>query len=355
MKTRSYVMLDGLRGVAALCIVVLHCYRFFGDLTGTSAALAVDLFFMLSGFVLSHAYDERFGGGMGWLTFMKARFARLYPMYLLGTLLGILVAALAMHYHRGSMDMQPALFRTALPFAIVMLPAPGGLLFPFNEPMWSVFYELLINLVWAILWKPLRSNHVLVGVILLSAAALGFSVASHGDLLHLGTNWAWFVPGLFRVSFPFFTGVLLHRIRDSWMIPSFPPILLLAALPALVFLPLKPGVQLLVDFFILPLFVLAGSQLKPGGRMAVAAHQLGAASYGIYTLHLCLYLLVYAAALRLLGIDLWRYGVWVGIVFMLLLVPLCVLLSRYYEAPARKWIARAWHAAIVPEGVTQAP
>jgi peptidoglycan/LPS O-acetylase OafA/YrhL len=111
------VTLDGLRGVAAVCIVVLHCYRYFGDMMWSSAALAVDLFFVLSGFVLSSAYDGRFAGGMSWRGFIKARCVRLYPLYLLGFLLGTSAEILSIHYHRGAIELSPAQFwTTAKPF-----------------------------------------------------------------------------------------------------------------------------------------------------------------------------------------------------------------------------------------------
>lgn len=84
VRSRSYVTLDGLRGLAALSVVVLHSYRFIGDMAWSSAALAVDLFFALSGFVLAHAYSQRLAEDLSVGEFMKARFIRLYPLYLVG-------------------------------------------------------------------------------------------------------------------------------------------------------------------------------------------------------------------------------------------------------------------------------
>ena len=75
-----FVLLDGIRGLAAVAIAHRHAEVFFGR-PEASSYLAVDLFFALSGFVLAHAYGERLANGqMNPLNFMKARFLRLYPL-----------------------------------------------------------------------------------------------------------------------------------------------------------------------------------------------------------------------------------------------------------------------------------
>jgi peptidoglycan/LPS O-acetylase OafA/YrhL len=355
VRTRAYVTLDGLRGVAALCIVVLHCHRFFGDLTWSSAALAVDLFFVLSGFVLSYAYDERFAGGMTPWQFTKSRIARLYPLYILGTLIGVVTAVLAIHFHRGSIETTSAQFWTSLPFSLLMLPAPGDLLFPLNGPMWSVFYELLVNLVWAIFWKPLRSNRLLILVICAFAVALAATVSSGYTIAYVGADWPTFAGGAFRVGYSFFLGVLLYRLHDRLGVPNIPPLVLLLGLPCVLFLPLTAGMQLIAVLFVLPCFVLFGSKVHPEALLRLTVHQLGAASYAVYTVHYRLYLLVYAAGLQLLQIDVQQFAPWTGIAFTIALVLGCLVVNRYYDEPARRRLAAIWRARIVPEGVTQAP
>jgi len=84
--------LDGLRGVAALSVVAAHVYFLFGY-AFPSIDLAVDFFFALSGFVLAHAYGERLRGGMGAGRFMLLRLIRLYPLYILGTTIGLMCLA----------------------------------------------------------------------------------------------------------------------------------------------------------------------------------------------------------------------------------------------------------------------
>lgn len=340
--TRSFVTLDGLRGVAALCIVVLHCNRFFGDFTWSSAALAVDLFFVLSGFVLAFAYGERVCEKMSRWQFVKARIIRLYPLYLVGTLLGLVEAYLVIRYQQGAIPWNWAKFLAALPFAMVMLPAPGqSTLFPFNGVMWSIFFELVINVVWAVFWQPLRSSKVLIGIVVLSGFGLATCVLATGSMWQ-GAGWNTFVGGFFRVSYSFFLGVLLYRIHQRGMsLPKIPPLALLAALPAVLFIPMPVPARLAVALFVLPWFVILGAQVEPRKALAAVCAKLGAASYAIYAVHKRIYLLAYAGILQLLNIDVQVYASeYVGTVFMAVLIAGCLFLDRFYDKPAREWLSR---------------
>lgn len=87
-----YELLDGLRGVAALLVVWYHLFEAFAtspvDQRFNHGYLAVDFFFLLSGFVIGYAYDERWGRGLRMRDFIKRRLIRLHPMVVLGALLG---------------------------------------------------------------------------------------------------------------------------------------------------------------------------------------------------------------------------------------------------------------------------
>jgi peptidoglycan/LPS O-acetylase OafA/YrhL len=356
---RSYATLDGLRGVAALSIVVLHCRRFFMIEDNVSIALAVDLFFILSGFVLAFAYDTRFEKGMTPWEFVKARLIRLYPLYLFGILLGIGETVLAIRFTPDRFDGGWHQFLISLPFGLAMLPDPTQVdLFPFNAPMWSIFFELLVNVVWAWLWKPLRSNRLLAGMIMLSAFGVAASAYSW-NTLWLHVTWAAFLPGLARVFYSFFLGTLLFRFHRSMRLPRVPPILLIIGLPALISPVLPPAVQVEIVLFVLPWFVLLGSRVEPSGLLRKASLNLGMASYAIYSLHRRVYMLIYAAGLGLTGIDLQRFAPWIGLLFLGLLIPACVLLTRQVDGPIRRWLSRSLgpqaRLGSAAEGATQAP
>jgi peptidoglycan/LPS O-acetylase OafA/YrhL len=356
---RSYATLDGLRGVAAICIVILHCRRFFMVPDNVSMALAVDLFFVLSGFVLAFAYDSRFEQGMTAWEFIKARLIRLYPLYVIGTVLGIVEVALVIRFAPERFDGGWHQLLVSLPFGLAMLPDPTQVdLFPFNAPMWSIFFELLVNVVWALLWKPLRSTWLLVGIIALSSIAVVASGYSWGGLwLHV--TWATFLPGLARAFYSFFLGTLLFRVHRSVRLPRVPAIVLLVALPALVAPVLPPAVQVGIVLFVLPWFVLLGSRVEPSGLLRRFSQDLGVASYAIYSLHRRIYMLIYASVLGLAAIDLQRFAPWIGVLFLGLLVPVCLLLTRRVDEPIRRrlsrWLGRQAQLGCVAEGPTQAP
>lgn len=354
MRSRSYVTLDGLRGIAALSVVVLHANRLIGDMTWSSAALAVDLFFALSGFVLAHAYGSRLAENLSVAEFMKARLIRLYPLYLLGIGLGIVEALLVIRYHQGAIPWDWWKFWTALPLNLFMIPTPGAL-YPFNGVMWSIFLELVVNLIWALSFPLLRTNRALIATVVVAGVGLIASVLIHGKLNSLGTSWHTMPGGIFRVCFPFFLGVLIYRFRDY--APKVPPIVLLVALPVILFQPLPVLAQLFAALFVLPALVWLGSAVEPRGWLKIVSHKLGAASYAVYAVHKRLYLLTYAAALKL-GIDLQPFAPWVGGAFLAALITFCVFLDQAYDRPARKWLAAALTRRpkdVEREGVTQAP
>jgi peptidoglycan/LPS O-acetylase OafA/YrhL len=83
----QFATLDGLRGVAAIAVTSLH-FRFeLGKFLLPHSYLAVDFFFVLSGFVLAYAYEDRLSEGMKPIQFLRLRVIRLYPLYLIGTLI----------------------------------------------------------------------------------------------------------------------------------------------------------------------------------------------------------------------------------------------------------------------------
>src|SRR5688572_27186028 len=90
---QHFQILDGLRGIAALAVVIFHFMEWiFPDISNNFIGhgfLAVDFFFCLSGFVIGYAYDDRIRK-MGTGAFFKARLIRLHPLVILGSVLGLL-------------------------------------------------------------------------------------------------------------------------------------------------------------------------------------------------------------------------------------------------------------------------
>lgn len=338
MPVKNYRTLHGIRGVAALCIVVLHSPRLFGPTPGF-LGLAVDLFFVLSGFVLAHAYEARFRQGMTPLTFLRQRWVRLYPLYAVGLFLGVTHQAMCILYD------SPTAFWTwrelliALPFSAFMLPAPLSHAFPFNGPMWSIFFELLANLAWAVFWRPLQSVRVLTGTVLVCGGLYSWALL-HWETPALGLTWANFPGGLARVGYSFAAGLLIYRLRDKLRTPRIPSLVLMGVLPVMAFF--RPGLigQLLSVLLLFPLVVLLGSRNEPRSGTRRAYGTLGKASYCVYVLHRPLAALLYAVVLQFSGQQLESFAPWGGFVFMAMLVAGGLVLTDRFETPTRRWLTR---------------
>lgn len=336
----QYGTLDGIRGMAALSIVVLHCHRFFAGFDLPIGGLAVDLFFVLSGFVLSHAYAAKFASGLSPARFITIRVIRLYPLYLAGTALGILQAVLAAHYQQGAEPWTWGEIAKALPWGLTMIPNPlSRTMYPFDGVMWSIGFELAVNLVWALSWRWLRSTKVLIAVILSAGVAMAaISIIRHST--SLGDDWSGFAGGMARTLYGFFLGVLIYRTKDRVRLPKVAPWLLMAAVPAIFLAPLTIYPRLAVAMFGLPWLVVLGARVEPRGLLQSACRLIGLASYAIYAVHKRLYLLSYALLLKVAHWDATQAAPWIGFAFMASLVLVCVGADRLYDGPARRSLMR---------------
>lgn len=284
-----YAALDAMRGLAAFAVVVYHLDRPYAP----SAYIAVDFFFVLSGFVIARAYGEKLDGGMTVLAFMKARYARLYPLFLIGSVYGLV--QLLLHWQAagvGRADLAASILTTVL-----MLPSPSFLtrsagdilaLYPLNGPAWSLFWELLANLVFALVLFRLKTR----SLILIAAASLAMLIVSvfFHKSLDLGWEWHSVDGGLARVFFSFTLGMIIYRLRGKTVlgrtVNSYAALLPIAAILALLFLPTYSLKYALVFCILIsPLIVLAGTMLELPERLQRLGIFLGYLSYPIYMCH----------------------------------------------------------------------
>ncbi|MFJ7900628.1 acyltransferase family protein [Streptomyces sp. NPDC096198] len=339
MPVKSYRTLDGIRGITAACIVVLHSPRLFGTVP-EFLGMTVDLFFVLSGFVLAHAYDDRLRHGMTTLAFLRLRWARLYPLYILGLTLGVAHAVLCVVYNSPTEPWSWQKILVTLPASLLMLPAPtGDGLFPFNGPMWTIFFEVAANLLWVAFWRPLQSRNVLCGTVFILGILYSWALF-HWRTPALGLTWSTFPGGLARVCFSFGAGLLIHRLRPRLRTPGVPPLLLMGALPTLAFLPPGPASALLCVFVVFPLVVLLGAGREPSTRLGPWCEALGKSSYCVYVLHRPLAALLYAAALQFTGVRLEAFAPWGGLIFLTAVMAAGLVLTDKVETPARRWLTQ---------------
>jgi peptidoglycan/LPS O-acetylase OafA/YrhL len=344
----TFVAMDALRGVAAICVIMQHFGIFFGA-TPPRGFLAVDFFFMLSGFVLTFAYQERLDSHWPTFTFFKVRLIRLYPLYIVGLVLGTIFAFLEQRYgsglHMPHTDILP-LFVLALFFlpAVGSYPAGDATPFPLNVPSWSLFDELLANLFHAFFLRR-RSLRFLAAVVAISGLVLG-AAALHAKTAGFGPNRVDAPLAVVRVIFGYTFGSVIFRL---WKADRFPavkaaPIVLTIFLVLSFLVPVRWGNPGLVEFLIISLFypvlLLASARAIPSKRTMRFAALLGSASYGMYVLH---------APCAFFFEQLWRHllhrsmescAPWGGICFLIVLIGIVLALDVFYDAPAREMLRR---------------
>jgi peptidoglycan/LPS O-acetylase OafA/YrhL len=204
LPSREYTALNGMRGVAAIAVMLFHGVALVGPIF-PRGYLAVDLFFVLSGFVIAHAYGDRLGSTLSLPDFALIRIIRFWPLYALGLCLGIIRELLLIVTHSNYALSLPLLI-VASGLGLASLPLPlaqrGDNLFPINVPSWSLFFELLVNIVYAAV-RPRLSTTLLVIAIVANGLALVLTAPATG-LGHVG------------VTSDIFAGGCLRTILSAW-------------------------------------------------------------------------------------------------------------------------------------------
>ncbi len=331
--TRTYA-LDGLRGVAALLVACYHAGVVIKPELIPGGYLAVDFFFILSGFVIDRAYSWRLQRGMTARQFMILRLYRLYPLVLLGMLLGLALLLVKRLTHQ--LDMTAGEVGVATVFNLLMLPIPFAYKhnFPLDSPAWSLSCEMVLNLVFAV--ALFRAPRRLLWLVALGGAAvMAFGAVTGTASLNLGWRGDTFVFGLARATFGFTFGMILARwlelrpVRDS--VPMVIPVaLLIAALATPISFHLRPAFDLAFAFVVAPLIVVLGAQTREVPRLNQTCFWLGLISYPVYTLHFPMLQFVHGA----IGSRLSPAAA--GFALVAASVALAVLAERLVDSPARR-------------------
>lgn len=291
LKTKHhFAILDGLRGVAALAVVIFHFMEwvFVPDQNFIGHGfLAVDFFFCLSGFVIGYAYDDRIGK-MGAVEFFKSRLIRLHPLIILGSVLGLLGFFLDPFASASTVDKGTIALLFICSFLLIPLPIMEERFFnnfAFNAPSWSLFWEYIANIAYAFVLCKLGRRSLIV---LTSIAAAGICLASYrtGNLLG-GWSKDNFFDGGVRVAYSFSVGLLIYR--SNWIIRNNLGFIGLAVLLSLAFImpvtKMNWLTEALVVLIYFPLIVSlgAGSNLLP--RLKKVCQFSGDISYPLYMTH----------------------------------------------------------------------
>ncbi len=355
-----YELLDGLRGVAAVTVI---CFHLLEAHTGgdhlrqiiNHGYLAVDFFFMLSGYVIGYAYDDRWDRMSTW-DFFKRRLVRLQPLVIVGSIFGA-----ALFYFQKS-DIFPLMkegtslstLLLVMLFGCTLLPLPLKYdirgwteMHPLNGPAWSLYFEYIGNILYALVIRRLPT----IALAFLVAVAGGFTIY-HGVMSPTGDmvggwalDWEQQSIGLIRLMYPFTMGLLMARL--GWKIRvkgafGWASLLVIMALALPRFggesaLWLNGLYEALTIICVFPVIVLIGAGGTTVGKASSAACKfLGDISYPIYITHFPM-ILIYTAWVANTQATLAQ-----GLPWMLLCVALSITVAfvalKFYDLPLRRWL-----------------
>lgn len=359
-----YPLLDALRGVAALLVICYHVGEGFGtsaaDIVVNHGYLAVDFFFMLSGFVMAYAYDDRWRGGMSYGNFFKRRLIRLHPMVTAGVVLGVASYLVQGSVTWGGEHVGGLWVAVSAFMALLMIPvAPGSAgdirgnneCFPVNGPEWSLFFEYIGYIVYAFIIRRLNTKSLAVVTAFAGVGLIASGLFDLGGSGGLGMGWSLqgynFPGGMLRLMFAFNMGMLLQRtfrrrrVRYAFAICTAS----LVVVMALPFIgdPSEPWMNGLYDALcvtlLFPVVLVTGAcgDTESEAERRVCGF-LGDLSYPVYIVHYPFMYLLYSYV--------WGRGLgFVEALPAVLAAVVCSivtawLLMRYYDAPVRCWLSR---------------
>lgn len=363
-----YALLDGLRGIAALLVVWYHVFEGF-QFAGEKAIidgvnhgyLAVDFFFILSGFVIGYAYDDRWGKQLTMASFFRRRLIRLHPMVMMGALIGFISFAATGFERWDGTSAGWGLSLLALGAAWLMLPAlPGmprevrgnGEMFPLNGPCWSLFFEYIGNILYAFILRRLSTKAMAALTTVMACGLAWFAVTNQSGYGSIGVGWTIdstnLLGGLLRMLCPFTIGMLISRIFKPMKVKGAFWICT-AILLILFHVPYIEGgtpwswnglFEAVCIIGIFPWIVWLAASGKTTDKASTSICRfLGDLSYPLYIVHYPIMYLFYRWLIQTqqytLG-ETWPVAL-VAVTASILLAWLCL---KLYDIPVRRWLTK---------------
>jgi peptidoglycan/LPS O-acetylase OafA/YrhL len=351
---QHFVFLDELRGIAALSVALLHASQIFGFGLNSHAALAVDFFFCLSGFVLANSYDKNLRSGDTLAhEFLLKRVIRLYPMISVGVLLGAIASLVSTMPYIVPLQDIPILTTGAL----VLLPLGlffGQEAFAINNPLWSLCFEMIANGVYGVTGRRKKSFSLDIAILISMAVALSLVINSEGSIGAVGfENWRTFFEGFARVGYSFFAGVLIFRWNINGRLGAVPYQIPMIGLIFVLFFPLFPtsGIyDLVCILFVIPSIVALAGTAKLSNADRPFAFQLGRLSYPFYVLHQPIMRL--GAQFQSVTHCVVPLPLIVGLAFIAT-AGVAHLISEHFDQPLRAYISQRFHHSATRERSTR--
>ena len=360
-----YELLDGLRGVAALLVIWYHFFEGFAtsgvDQKFNHGYLAVDFFFVLSGFVIGYAYDDRWKKGMKKGGFMLRRLIRLQPMVVVAVCLGLIAYIIQGCEHWDHSKSPVWAIVVSFILGLFMLPVlpqseldvrGNGEMFPLVGPSWSLFFEYLGSILYAVWLHSLTRRALRIVVFVCGIGLAIVSLSNMSGAYSIGVGWSLaelgFFGGLMRLGFSFGIGLLMSRdfkpkkIRGAFWISTL-AITIMMVMPYVSFNG-QPSIlngiyDLFCTFIVFPLVVFIGASGNTTDKYSTkVCNFLGDLSYPIYIIHYPAMYLFYAWVWK----NEYTFGeVWpVTVIIFILLIPLAYFFVKCYDEPVRKWLTQ---------------
>lgn len=362
-----YAILDGLRGVAALMVVIYHIFEGYAFAGGgiieslNHGYLAVDFFFILSGFVVGYAYDDRLGKSMKTKDFLKRRLIRLHPMVIMGAVLGAVTFFIQGSTQWDGTEISISLVMLSMLCAMLFIPAiPGGCyeirgngeMFPLNGPSWSLFFEYIGNILYALFVRRLSTKLLTAIVVSLGIGYTAFAVFDASGYGNMGVGWTLdsinFLGGMLRMLFPFSMGLLLSgnfkpfKVKGSfWLASSI--LIIIFAIP---YIPNDGNIcyngilEAVCVTLIFPILVRLGASGSTADHKSTAiCNFLGRISYPLYMIHYPIMYLFYAWLIENKApafAETWQAALGVYVTCIIL----ALLCMKLYDEPVREYLAK---------------
>ncbi|WP_420384258.1 acyltransferase family protein [Novosphingobium sp.] len=338
-KHQHYVGMDGFRGIAAILVAVIHISQESKIPTSVNNfPMAVDFFFMLSGYVIALSYERKIADGQLDLAgFIKLRLMRLYPMIFFAAVLGITWRMVEGRFSVGSIAISGVAALLLLPVARFS----GGHStnsYPINGPSWSLTHEMIANIVFAAFAGFFRNGRVLAVVTAL-VSLIEIIVGVRLGRLDFSTAWADQGYAVLRAMAPFLVGALIYRSSRIWkpVVSNGVPLAGALVLALVLFAPFENVFySIACIYLIFPAIIFAGMVQPKSAWLITVFAVLGEISYPLYAVNQPLARWLNYFAGRYATINPQVYIV----VALALVTAIAFGISRLYDIPVRAMLRR---------------
>jgi peptidoglycan/LPS O-acetylase OafA/YrhL len=289
--------LDVLRFVASVGVVVHHSFEFLIPVAmrserPTGLAMFVDLFFVISGFVIAYVYQGKVGTFAGYGSFLQRRVGRLVPLHLLTLFISIAVWSVVVALGKSGNhepSFEPGCIVETAFFLHALVPCGNGV--SFSSVSWSIGAEMVMYLIFPVFaWLVLRTK---VGFIVATVLAL-IATMIIDSMENVGSrSWVDLWPAL-RALPSFMVGVSLFCLRDKIDKIPMPGPLLLVSLVLLIasMITDRPHFLVIGIVYAVVITAVAADAQRTVSRSVKRLAPLGQLTYSIYMWHSLVILIV---------------------------------------------------------------